>query len=120
MINLLLTLCLIISTESRTVSTSIYNPTVAQCNPINPLITASGTKIDREKLRAGKLRYISISRDLRQYYKYHTYITIKSSNPYYNGKWKVVDCMNKRFRNKVDFLQAVGDRNVPPKKVIII
>lgn len=117
--NVLLLFMLVFGDGSRVVKTSIYNPVKSQCNPINPTITASGTRIDLKKLRQGRIRYISVSRDLRKNYPYGTIISISSCNAYYNGCWKVVDTMHKRFKNKIDFLQSVGDKNVPPRKVII-
>lgn len=113
-----LLLLLLLSNEPKIVKTSIYHAVKSQCN-YDPTLTASGVRINTTALKQGKIRYVSISRDLRRYYKYGSYITIRSSNPYYNGKWKVVDTMNKRFKMKIDFLQDARDKNVPPLKVII-
>lgn len=110
---------LLLTNEPRTVKTSIYNPVKSQCNRIDPTITASGTKINIYKLKQGKIRYLSVSRDLRKYFPYGTIVSISSCNAYYNGCWKVVDTLNKRFKNKIDFLQDINDKNKPPQKVII-
>lgn len=107
-----------ISKQEREIRTSIYNPTEAQCDN-DPFLTASGIRINPVALKNGCIRYVSVSRNLKKIYPFGTYITVISKNCYYNGKWKVVDTMNKRFTNKIDFLQDVGDKNVPPKKVKI-
>ena len=99
-------------------TTSIYNPVKSQCDT-DPTLTASGIRINIDNLRKGKIRYVSLSRDLLKRYKFGSYINIKSNNPYYNGCWKVVDTMSKRFKNKIDFLQHLKDKNVPPRKVEI-
>jgi 3D (Asp-Asp-Asp) domain-containing protein len=116
--NVLLFLLLTVVSEYKSVKTSIYNPTKAQCDA-DPTTTASGAVISEERLRKGKLRYVSLSRDLLKRYKYGTYLIVKSSNAYYNGKWKIVDTMNKRFKNKIDFLQHLKDKNIPPRTVKI-
>ena len=116
--NVLLLLLLTVVSEYKIVKTSIYNPTEAQCDA-DPTTTASGAVISEEHLRKGKIRYVSLSRDLLKRYKFGTYLIVKSSNAYYNGKWKIVDTMNKRFKNKIDFLQHLKDKNKPPKTVRI-
>ena len=116
--NVLLFLLLTIVSEYKVVKTSIYNPTKAQCDA-EPTKTASGAVISEEHLRKGKIRYVSLSRDLLKSYKFGTYLIVKSSNAYYNGKWKIVDTMNKRFKNKIDFLQHKQNKKIPPKTVKI-
>lgn len=85
-----------------TVSATIYHAVAAQCDSI-PNRTANGFIIDT--LNAFKSRTLAISRDLRSKFKYGTKVRISGLKPdCLNGLWTVRDCMNKRFRNKVDFL----------------
>jgi hypothetical protein len=115
--NVLFILLLVIY-DAKIVKTSVYNPVKAQCDS-SPKETASGVIINTGKLRKGIIRYISLSRDLLKKHKYGSYLIIKCNNTYYNGKWMVVDTMNKRFKNKIDFLQHKQNKNKPPRKVII-
>jgi len=115
---LLLIFLLITGNEDKTVKTSVYNATKSQCDA-DPTLTASGIRINLDALNKGKIRYISLSRDLLKRYKFGTYISIKSCNPYYAGCWRVVDTMSKRFKNKIDFLQPLKSKQKPPKIVKI-
>lgn len=90
-----------IVTTYYTVSATIYNPESNQCD-LSPLRTADGSKINVKK--ANKLRWIAVSRDLLKIFKYGD-TTHVVNNPELNGYWIIHDCMNKRFKNKIDFLQ---------------
>jgi len=116
--NVLLLLLLIVNYEAKIVRTSIYNPVKSQCDS-SPNVTSCGVYISDNHLRRGKIRYVSLSRDLLKQHKYGSYIIVKCANAYYNGKWLVVDTMNKRFKNKIDFLQHEQNKHIPPKKVEI-
>jgi len=116
--NVLLLFILTIVNDGKIVKTSTYNATKSQCDH-DPTLTASGIRINLDALNKGKIRYVSVSRDLRKRFPYGSYISIRSCNPYYNGCWKVVDTMSKRFRNKIDFLQPLKSKNKPPKTVRI-
>ncbi len=87
---------------------TIYNPVQNQTKKNLPLLTANMTLIDTVLLNQGKLRYVALSRDLLKahggHIKYGDVILVESKYAVINGKWKVVDCMNKRWRNKMDFL----------------
>ncbi len=88
---------------------SVYNASVAQTDS-TPLLTASSISIDTIKLKNGKIRYVALSRDLIDVYgiggkiSYGDYILVESKYKELNGKWKVVDCLNKKYSKKVDFL----------------
>jgi hypothetical protein len=116
--HVLLVIMMLLNSEI-VVDATVYNPSVRQTDS-TPYLTASGIVINPIKLRNGNLRYVSISRDLRHKYKYGTYITVKSDNVYYNGQWKVVDTMHRRFKHKVDFLQHSNNKRKPPRKVTIL
>lgn len=87
-----------------TVIATVYNAVESQCDD-SPLVTADCSYIDKEKLNKGGLRWVAISRDLFKKYKYgDTIIVICPSSPEIEGEWVIHDTMNKRARNKIDFL----------------
>jgi hypothetical protein len=109
--------------DGMSVKATYYNPNENQTDS-TPYLTASGIVINPSKLRQGQLRYVSVSRDIRAKYGISSrykkvYINVKCSNPHYNGRWQVVDTMSKRFRGRVDFLQAKRNSNKPPLNVTI-
>lgn len=95
-----------------------YNPVKKQCND-NPLVTASGYKIDTTKLQSGELRIIAVSRDLLRIYSYGDSIYITSDDTLKNGWWRIEDTMNKRFSNYVDFLQPTNTKMIGKSKIWI-
>jgi len=88
------------------VSHSFYNPVSNQTDS-TPLITGSQKKIDLNKLKKGLLKWCAVSPDLLKRfggkYKYGDTIYVKSPLQY-KGKWIIEDCMNRRYKNKIDFL----------------
>lgn len=96
------------SKKKRSVTLTVYHPTVGQCGS-NPLVTADGSKIDLRKLNSGSLRWCAVSQDLQKHYKFGTRIFIRSKNPKIHGIWEVHDLMAKSHRNKVDLLMPVGE-----------
>ena len=117
--NVILLFLLTIVNDGKAVKTSIYNPVKSQCD-FDPTLTASGIRINIDALNKGKIRYVSLSRNLLKRFPYGSYISIRSCIPYYNGCWRVVDTMSKRFKNKIDFLQPLKSKNKPPKIVKIL
>lgn len=90
--------------EVRWVTATYYNPVPEQCNS-NPLITASGRKIDLEKLRKEEIKWIAVSRDLLKTYKYGDVVRITCEHdPSINGDYVIADTMNERFENMIDLL----------------
>ena len=90
--------------EVRYVTATYYHPVKAQTNS-NPLITASGKKIDMEKLRTGELKWIAISRDLLRIYKYGDVVRITCDHdPSINGDYMITDTMHPRFKATIDIL----------------
>lgn len=85
-----------------------YNAVREQCDESFDT-TADGTKIDFKKLSNYHLKYIAVSQDLRSKYKYGDTVTVLSSNKNLSGEWIVKDAMNKRHRNRVDFLVPIKD-----------
>jgi 3D (Asp-Asp-Asp) domain-containing protein len=79
-----------------------YNPVQAQCDG-NPLITATGYRINIGKLKKNEIRIVALSRDLLKIYPYNSEIYVHSP-VHLRGCWRVEDTMNKRFSNRIDFL----------------
>ena len=85
-----------------------YNAVASQCDN-DPFTTADGSKIDPIKLRDGKIRWCALSRGFIArwggLFDYGDTIVVGSiSSPQINGEWILHDCMNKRYRNSIDFL----------------
>ncbi len=92
-----------------------YNPVQAQCDG-NPLITATGYRINIGKLKKGELKVVALSRDLLKIYPYNSEIYVHSP-AHLKGCWRVEDTMNKRFSNRIDFL-AYGKVDVDSVKIL--
>lgn len=108
-----------VKTDGHKVSATKYHPVKSQCSG-NPLVTADGSKINLSKLKAGKLRWVAVSRDLLRRHEYGDTILVISENKHISGKWVIHDTMNSRFRQKIDFLMHPGSSHVIPRKVTII
>lgn len=98
----------IIKIVEHEVTATKYNAVVAQCDD-DPLITADCSKINLTKLNNYELRWIAISRDLKEFYNFGDVVTIECENPALCGEWEVHDVMNKRFTKKIDFLVPIND-----------
>lgn len=104
----------------REVLATYYNAVPDQCNG-NHLITADGSKINKNKLKQGKLRWVAVSRDLRSKYKYGSKIYVYSKNENLRGIWEVHDTMNKKYKNRIDFLFHETKKHpiVKPERIFI-
>lgn len=87
--------------EKYTVSATVYNALVEQCNG-NPLITADGSRIDKAALNRGEIKWIAISRDLKKYFKYGEVVYITGG--YGDGFYEIHDTMHSKWSKKIDFL----------------
>lgn len=92
-----------------------YNPVQSQCDG-NPLITATGYRINIGKLKKNKIRVVALSRDLLKVYPYNSEIYVHQP-VHLRGCWKVEDTMNKRFSNRIDFL-TYGKINIDSVKIL--
>jgi 3D (Asp-Asp-Asp) domain-containing protein len=92
-----------------------YNPVQAQCDG-NPLITATGYRINLRKLKKQEIRVVAVSRDLLKIYPYNSEIYVHHP-VHLRGCWRVEDTMNKRFSNRIDFL-AYGKVDVDSVKIL--
>lgn len=90
--------------EWHDVTITVYNALPEQTDD-SPLITACNKKIDLDKLKQGKLRWIAVSRDLLEKFPYGSsvYLWIEKWHPK-NGVWIVRDTMSPRFKNTIDIL----------------
>ena len=104
--------------NSHDVIATYYNPTVNQCDS-NPLITADGSKINLDKLKKKQIRWIAVSRDLLDHYKYGDKVLVRSNNKVLNGVWIVKDTMNKRHKRRIDILTHEKNLLDKPVKVKI-
>ena len=103
------------------VTATTYNPVKAQTNS-DPTLTADMSRIDLNKLKKGKIKWIAISRDFlkRGDFKYGDRVEIEcSQRPDLNGIYEIHDTMNKRLKNKIDILQDVSEKGGLFKKVKI-
>ncbi len=83
------------------VTATCYRAEVGQCDD-TPFITADNSVIDVNNI--DKLRWIAISRDLNEEYKMGDSVLVSGIDSIYDGVWIIHDRMNKRFKNKIDFL----------------
>jgi 3D (Asp-Asp-Asp) domain-containing protein len=97
--------------SSHTVTATMYYPVVSQCDS-DPLITAGMFKIDPDQ--ASEQKWIAMSRDLIARwggdFKYGDLVEISGAG-HKDGVYRVVDTMNKRFKNRIDFLETKGTKN---------
>lgn len=106
---------------------TIYHPSKKQCDSA-PLITASNSRINPEKLKNQQLRWMALSRDLLKRWKgdfhYGDTVLVTANDPAIDGLWVIKDTMNKRFKKRGDLLfdQSVRKsgkwRNVEIKRVV--
>lgn len=82
------------------VTLTCYQPVKAQCDS-QPLVTADGSKINLKHLKADKIRWCAISRDLL-----YLFPKGKPKKIYIEGFgiYEVRDVMNKRHTHRVDIL----------------
>lgn len=109
------------------VTGTYYNAVEGQCDA-TPLITADGSKIDLVKLKNREIRWVAVSRDLLSRwggpFNYGDTIVIENKKKELCGRWVIHDTMNKRFKNRMDFLVALGNKfpgkthNITIKKTV--
>ena len=89
---------------SASTTATVYNAVPEQCND-NPTVTASGRKIDLERVE--DLRIVAMERTMMSRYGIHygDTVLVKGAGVY-DGEWVVEDTMSKRYagQDKVDFL----------------
>lgn len=99
-----------VKTNTYEVTATMYYPVSSQCDS-DPLLTAGMYKIKPEK--ASEQKWIAMSRDLLERwkgeFKYGDLVKIEGAG-HKDGVYKVVDTMNKRFKNRIDFLETAGTK----------
>lgn len=94
--------------DSIIVTATMYYPVVGQCDN-DPLVTASMRVIDPNK--ASEHKWIAMSRDLLKRwggkFDYGDKVKLVGTKVK-DGIYTIVDCMNKRFTNKIDILETQG------------
>lgn len=90
------------------VTATMYYPVVKQCDK-DPLVTAGMFKINPRK--ASEHKWIAMSRNLLKRWKgefdYGDLVEIKGAGKK-SGVYKVVDTMNKRYKDRIDILETEG------------
>ena len=115
------TISLFKSIESAPVITDTVTVTTYTTDPDEtdeePLITASGFKLDSLNPRRHKI--IAVSRDLKKRYPFGSKVRVKGLGKKYDGVYKVEDVMHSRWRKKIDLLINPKDRQFKKRRVII-
>ena len=110
----------LLNIDEYNVIATMYHPVRNQTDK-TPHITADGTRIDTNN--AGKYRFVALSRNLLSRwggpFEYGDYIIVEGCNGKYDGIWQVKDTMNKRFDNRIDFLQSKGAKPIKFDEAVI-
>lgn len=92
-----------------TVNATMYHAVKKQGEG-NPLITASGLKINPKTV--SKKNYIAISWDLHKRYggmfEFYDTVYIENAGHKSNERYVIVDLMNQRWKKKIDFLESIN------------
>lgn len=99
----------------KVVTLTTYSVTEGETDD-SPTITASGFEIDEDNPK--KHRIIAVSRDLKRKLRFGEKVVLSNAGRF-NGVWYVRDLMNSRFRNKIDVLIDVDDKQTKMFGVII-
>jgi 3D (Asp-Asp-Asp) domain-containing protein len=89
---------------------TMYNAVIEQCDA-DPLITAGMYTINYNN--ASEHRWIALSRDLLKRWGgkfWYGDVVIISNARHKDGIYTIVDTMNKRFNNRIDFLETTGTK----------
>lgn len=92
------------------ITATMYNAMINQCDS-DPLTTAGMYKINPE--RASEHKWIAMSRNLLSRWngQFNYGDVVKISNAgHKNGIYTIVDTMNKRFKDRIDFLETTGTK----------
>ncbi len=94
--------------DTIVVTATMYNAVKKQCDS-NPFETANGSIINPKK--ATEHKWVAMSRNLLKRWKgkfdYGDKIRIIGTD-FKDGVYTIVDCMNERFKNKIDILETEG------------
>ena len=104
------------SVKTDTVTVTTYTTDPGETDE-EPLITASGFKLDSLNPRRHKI--IAISRDLKKRYPFGSKVRVTGLGKKYDGVYKVEDVMHSRWRKKIDLLINPKDRQFKKRRVVI-
>ena len=92
----------------KQVRATMYHPVEEQCDD-TPLITADGSKIDPYKV--SNWNWIAVSQHMLTRnggpFNYGDTVYVLGTK-HKDGMYVIKDCMNKRKRNQIDFLESLG------------
>ena len=105
---LVLLFCSINASGQVTVTATKYHPGMGGAG----WVTASGSRIDNNKLRNYEVKWIALSPDMfsKLNVKMGDEVIIECANSNLNGVWVVKDKMARRLRNRIDILLPRGDK----------
>ena len=102
------------------VTATMYYAVPSQCDD-TPFVTAANYHINPAK--ASKQRFIALSRNLLKRWKgqfnYGDSVRISGAGDK-DGTYKIVDTMNSRFKNRIDFLETVGTKKYKYNNVKLV
>ena len=102
------------------VTATMYHPVAGQCDD-SPDVTGDQSKIP-DIHNCTHLNWIAVSQDLLWFnggpFRYGDKVLIMNAG-HKDGLYTVRDAMNKRKKNKIDFLESVGSRQYKYKNVLI-
>lgn len=91
------------------VTATMYYPVASQCDA-SPNVTAGMYHIPK---KASEKKWIAMSRDMISRwggeFKYGDFVKIEGAG-HKDGVYMLVDTMNKRFTNRIDFLETAGTK----------
>ena len=88
--------------QKKVVVATIYHPVIEQTDD-SPFITANNSVIDH--VEPGRHRWLAVSRNLlAEGFILGTKVCIDNVGDGYNGDWLIMDVMNKRWTDRIDFL----------------
>ena len=103
----------------KEVKATMYHPVEAQCDD-TPLITADGSKIDPYKVSSWN--WIAVSQHMLTRnggpLNYGDTVYVFGTD-HKDGMYVIKDCMNKRKRNQIDFLESLGTPQYRYDNVVI-
>lgn len=110
-----------ISREFHVVDATVYQLVPEQCDD-SPDVLACNERVKIEL--AGKYRYLAISQDMHKrnggHYEFGDLVEIRGCiNEQYNGIWVVKDLMNKKWKQRIDFMVDLDALPIKETNVLI-
>lgn len=96
------------SSQTARVRLTYYHPVRSQCDA-NPTVTSDGSRIDMNKLKAGRLRWCAVSRDLLPLFPKNRPRRVHIEG---HGVYEVRDVTSPRLKKTVDILLHPSSKRV--------